>query len=262
MDRSEDTQGRIRLEIDERVATVTIERPHVRNAMNRALWVAIRTTFESLCDDGDGVRVMVLQGADGNFCAGSDIKEMQGRTNEDAEETFRLVEEALAALERIPVPVIGVLNGVAAGGGCELMLTCDLRVAGTSARIGMPVARLGITVSPAFVRRLVRVVGESRAGDLLLSGRLVGATEAHTWGLAHYLVEECEVEERAQQLARQITAFSPASLRQSKQLLRGSLAQTDARGESQVDEAHRFLGRPDEFWEGVTAFLEKREPKF
>ncbi len=269
MERSE--VGHIGLQQEAHVATITIHRPHVRNAMNRAMWVEIRRAFESVSREESDVRVLVVKGAAGNFCAGSDIKEMQGRTTQDAESTFRLVEEALEALEKVPVPVIGALSGVAAGGGCELLLASDLRVAAASARIGMPVARLGITVSPAFIRRLVRAVGESRAGDLLVSGRLIGAEEAYTWGLAHYLVADGAAEETAKELALRIATYSPASLRHSKRLLRG-LAQlgdgTESHpvgsppNEAHALDAHRFLGNPEEFWEGVSAFIEKREPNF
>lgn len=262
MSQSQTLDGQIHVTVDEGVAVVTIDRPHVRNAMNRVMWIRIREVFEAMGRDEERVRAVVLQGAGGTFCAGSDIKEIAGLTTEAAEETFRLVEEALAALEQVPVPVIGALTGVAAGGGCELMLAADMRVAAASARIGMPVARLGITVSPAFVRRLVRAVGVSRAGDMLFSGRLLEAEEAYAWGLVHYLVEDGEAERKAYELARRVAVLSPASLRHSKALLRQVAEGWLGAERSGREEAHRFISSPDQFWEGVAAFLDKREPRF
>lgn len=259
MNHNQATDGQIHVSVEEGVAVVTIDRPRVRNAMNRAMWIRIRQVFENLSRDEERVRAVVLQGAGGTFCAGSDIKEIAGLTTVEAEETFRLVERALTALEQIPVPVIGALTGVAAGGGCELMLAADMRVAAASARIGMPVARLGITVSPAFVRRLVRAVGASRAGDMLFSGRLLEAGEAYAWGLVHYLVEDGKAERHAWELARRVAALSPASLRHSKALLR---TVAEGRDGAEQEESHRFIGNPDQFWEGVAAFLDKREPDY
>lgn len=255
-----DAEGKIVVEVSERIATVLIDRPHVRNAMDKAMWRSLETTFEALAQRED-VRVLIVQGAGGNFCAGSDIKEIHEQDTEGAETIFAQVEAALSTLETVPYPVIGVATGVAAGGGCQLLLACDLRLVTPSARIGMPISRLGITASPEFVERVVRAVGVSRASDLYLSGRLIDGEEAWQWGMVQYLLDDTEIDDEAKRLAARIARSSPASLRQSKRLLTGR-SRLAFDGSPAQKGSHRFLGNPEEFWEGVQAFVEKREPRF
>lgn len=242
--------GAILCEIEGSVAVVTLDRPRARNAMNTNMWESLRRTFADIGRD-ESVRAVILRGSGGTFSAGHDIKEMDQRSIEEIERSFAVIERTMETVEACPVPVIGVLRGVAAGGGCELLLSCDVRVAARSARIGMPVARLGITISRHFAERLQHIVGASRAKDLLFTARLVRGSEALRMGLVNHAGPDALVEERARRIAERVAQLSPTSIRHSKQML------------SRVGRAeHRFTGNPVEFREGVRAWVEKREPQF
>lgn len=267
----------ILVEREGRVATVTINRPEVRNAIDTRTWARLDEVFEELGQSGQ-VRAVVLQGAMGTFSAGFDLHELSRSSTEEMDRSFALMEQAIARVEGMEVPVIGALRGVALGGACELLLACDIRVASRTARLGVPVARLGLVPSPDFARRVVRLAGPSRARDLLFTARLVRAPEAMRWGLINYIVPEAEVEEAAWRLAARIAALAPSAVRASKRLTReageagegegeaarggaGGLAPGAAGGRAGAA-AHRFTSSPDELREGLRAWLEKREPEF
>ena len=170
------------------VSYVTLGDGTRHNALRRADWVELQALVRDLGAD-PGVRCVVLRGRGGTFCSGSDLATWASAGQDEVHGTFADMESAFRAVEELPVPVIAVLEGAAAGAGCQLAMACDLRVIVTGAQIGMPTARLGIRPTAAFAARLTAHIGPGRARDLLYTGRMVPAAEAFSWGLGEYHVE-------------------------------------------------------------------------
>lgn len=241
------------LHVDGAIATLTIARPRVRNAFTTAMWAHLRDQVRRLATNPD-VRVLVLRGEGRTFTSGSDIGEFARLGPEGSEQSFRLMEEAITAVESLPFATIAAIGGHALGAGLELALACDLRIGAADARLGMPIARLGITVTPRFAARLVAAVGPARARDLLLTGRILAAEEARAAGLLHYVVDPAELEPAVTDLANRVAAQSPAAVRAAKRWIAALLPAVDDGDARAVD--------PVEFREGVAAFLEGRPPRF
>jgi len=250
----------VSVEVEGRVGTVRIDRPPV-NAINRAvseeLLAAIREAGER-----DDVGVVVLWGGPRIFAAGADLEEMAGRSPEEVRPDVTALGEACLALEQLPKLAIAAINGYALGGGCELALACDLRVAARDAELGQPEIRLGIIPGAGGTQRLPRLVGLGRARELVYTGRRVAAEEALAIGLVDRVVEPGEVLGAAIAEARRYASGPTRALAAAKAALRASL-----RGDP--DEGLRFerdvfcgLFATMDAAEGIRAFLEKREPRF
>jgi len=238
------------------IATITINRPEVRNAFTVEMWRRLRQLAEEIQANGEA-RVVILQGAGGQaFTAGSDIRELATMTVDEVNQNLHVVEDAISAIENLPVPTIACLNGYAIGGGLELALGCDLRVASEQAQMGIPVSKLGVAISHRFARRLVELVGPSRAKDLLYTGRLVDAREAHAMGLVNYLAPADRLNEAVRDLARRIAQHSGTALRAAKEAVAICLPEND----DVVSQGERV--DPVDFTEGIRAWLEKRAPRF
>lgn len=244
-------------EEQEGIATITINRPWVRNAFTVDMWHTLHQ-FADQIQSNPAVRVVVLQGAgDEAFTSGSDIGEFAAMKIEEVDAGFQIMEDAITAIENLPVPTIACLNGFALGGGFELALACDVRIASERATMGMPIARLGIMISPKFAKRIVDLIGPSRAKDLLYTGRFVGANDALNMGLVNYFVLSHELKRATRDTARRVAGFSGSSVRVAKRAVAMCLPLSEATG----SEGPYFIDRED-FPEGVAAFLEKRSPNF
>jgi enoyl-CoA hydratase len=244
----------VRLERDGVVARVIVGSGLRRNALRSGGWAGIVRTMGRLAGD-DTVRAVIVEGADGWFCAGSDIREWVEATPEQVEASFALMEAACSAIEDLPVPVIAKVRGAAAGAGCQLALACDLRVFAHSASIGMPIAVLGILVSPAFANRLAVHGGPAVARDLLYTGRMVGADEAVSLGLANAAVHGDELDRHVEAVIDTILGGSDASVRAAKRAL-GLLAAPD-RLAARTAAAGKAVDQED-FRRGVNAFVHRR----
>jgi enoyl-CoA hydratase/carnithine racemase len=175
------------------VAYVSVGSGDRANALGTPGWLELADRMNALADD-DALAAVVITGAGGmSFSAGSQLSEWLGAPEEDVDASFVAMEEALGAVERLPVPVVASVRGVALGAGCQLACACDLRIVGRHAKLGMPVARWGILVPPAFAARLALVVGSATARDLLLTGRVVGGQEALRLGLASVCVDDVDL---------------------------------------------------------------------
>jgi enoyl-CoA hydratase len=208
-------------------------------------------------------RVVVLTGAgDRAFIAGADIKYMSGLGIEEAKAWGELGHEAARLLETMPKPTIAAINGFALGGGCELALACDLRYASSNAKLGQPEITLGIIPGWGGTQRLARATAIGFAKELILTGRTVEAVEALERGLVNAVTEPDELMPRAMETAVQLAAKSPLALDAAKQAINRALGGDHA--ENLVREADRFgeLFASEDAKEGLTAFAEKREPKF
>src|SRR6478672_4949796 len=248
-------------ETDGPVATLTFNRPEARNAMTWEMYEALVAACERVDDDGE-LRVLVLQGAGGKaFVAGTDISQFQSfRDREDGIKYEERLDRVLDRLERVSKPTIAQVQGVAAGGGCAIALTCDLRVATPEASFGIPIARtLGNCLSGASYSRLVDVMGPAAVKDMLFTGRLIGGVEAHALGLVTRLVSSAEIEQTVRSLAAEIAANAPLTLRATKEMIRRVLAKRRLAAGEDADMVELCYTSAD-FREGVTAFLAKRKP--
>lgn len=222
-----------------------------RNALGHDDWQELERVFRELAGD-DEVRAVLVHGSGATFSAGSDLREWVHASPHDVEESFARMEAACTAIEEAPVPVIAQVSGVAAGAGAQLALACDLRVLAEDARIGMPIARLGILVSPMFAARLSVLVGHGLARELLYTGRLVGAAEAVALGLANRAVPAGRLAEVTAELAEAIVAQPRSALVAAKQAVSVTLSPVRAAARS-------FAAGPavsyEDFQRGVTRFL-------
>jgi enoyl-CoA hydratase len=245
------------------LATLMFNRPEARNAMTWAMYDALVEACEKV-DRDDAIRVFILRGAGGKaFVAGTDISQFQSfRDREDGLKYEERLDSVLDRIERVAKPTIALVEGVAVGGGCAIALTCDLRVATPESTFGIPIARtLGNCLSGATCSRLLDLMGPAAVKDLMFTGRLVGALEAHTLGLVNRIVAAEEIEEAVRRLAGEIAANAPLTLRATKDTIRRVLARRRlARGED-ADLVEMCYTSAD-FREGVAAFLAKRKPNW
>jgi enoyl-CoA hydratase len=244
-----------------RVVVITVNRPDKRNALNSTVRREITVALDNLRDDVE-CRVVVITGAgDKAFVAGADINEFAQRTPLEQRATMsdRTVFEAVADFPR---PTIAMINGFALGGGCELALACDLRIAARSARFGQPEVKLGIIPGGGGTQRLPRLVGPGQALRLIYSGELITAEEALRIGLADLLFEDAELREKTMQLASTIAANSPVALQLAKNAVRAALESPLSAGLRYERELFITAFASDDKREGVAAFLEKRTADF
>src|SRR5215468_8996321 len=181
------------LKIDAGVATITMNRPDRRNAMNRAMLQGLVEHMEAL-DENPDVRVVVVRGAGPAFCSGMDLREMRQRQDDPQGDPESGLSAVLRCVERSRHPTIAMVHGDAIAGGCELALHCDLRVAAEGARLGMPLARIGLIVPFALGQKLVEILGPAHTRHLLFTGRLIDAKRAYEIGMVHQLVPTADVE--------------------------------------------------------------------
>ncbi|MFS0715567.1 enoyl-CoA hydratase/isomerase family protein [Arthrobacter sp. 1P04PC] len=214
----------IRLDIDDDgVARLEVGIGERFNALDSDQWRALAAEARALAAD-PAVRAVVIRGAGGTFCSGSDLREWQDASGDQVTGAFGAIEEALQAVEAIPVPTVALVQGVATGAGCQLALACDLQVLEETARIGMPIARLGMLIPPTFANRMSLRIGPSRTKDLLFGGRILSAAEAYAMGFVSTLVGPGRGPAAVAGLTEQWAGLSLASLRASKAAVNQGLA--------------------------------------
>ena len=248
------------LEVDEPadgVVRLTISNPAKRNALDRPILDALAETLPAL-----DARCVLLTGAGDIFSAGYDIGDLA--PDRLAEEAAELVahpfQNALEALDAVEVPVVAALNGHAIGGGLELAMACDLRVAAAGARLGMPPGRLGLVYSHTGIRRFLDAVGAARTRELFLTARLIDAETALSWGLVNDVVQRDLLAARGVSMAADVAALAPLAQRGNKRVLRDLLA--GAVDEEALNPLREEAFRSEDFAEGVRAFVEKRAPEW
>ena len=249
------------VERSNRVATITINRPEKRNALNIKTREEGAAALEELAAD-DEVRVVVFTGAgDKAFIAGADISEFQGRTAV-TQRSVMLGRSLFTAIDGFPKPVIAMINGYCLGGGCELALACDIRIASDRASFGQPEINLGIIPGGGGTQRLTRLIGEGKAMELILTGDIIDARTAFNLGLVNMVVPAADLEGRTMELANRIAEKSPIALRMAKEAVKvASRSNLDEGLRREVDLFALCFSSEDKD-EGVRAFLEKRKPAF
>ncbi len=237
------------------VATVTLNRPDKRNAMNAALLRALAAAFDDL-DARRDVRVIVVRGAGPAFCSGRDLRDM------DRGEPQVEIVPVLRKVEGSRHPTIAMIHGDAIAGGCELALHCDLRVAAEGARLGMPLARLGLVPGFALGQKLIELIGPAHTRHLLLTGQPIEARRAREIGMVHEVVPAADLDTATAKLARTIADNAPLSLAGIKALIQRALAARETVSHDDIDALIQASRRSQDASEGRRAMLEKRKPVF
>ena len=251
----------ILVERRDRVAIITINRPEKRNALNIQTRAEGAAVLDELRDD-DSIRVVIFTGAgDKAFIAGADIAEFAERTS--LQQRAIMLERGLFnAIDTFPKPVIAMVNGYCLGGGCELALACDIRIASDTASFGQPEINLGIIPGGGGTQRLPRLVGEGKAMEMILSGEIINAQEAFRCGLVNQVVPADHLEPKTMEVANRIAEKSPIALRLAKEAVKlASRSNLDEGLRREVDLFALCFSSEDKD-EGVKAFLEKRKPDF
>ena len=259
-----DPLGRILLRRAPPIATLIINRPAQRNAISYPMWGQMSELLRQL-DADRAVRCVVITGAGAEaFSAGADIADFEQYRSDSAKgrRYNRAVDGLLETAATMGTPVISMIRGFAAGGGCELAVATDLRIAASNSRLGIPVARLGISIGHREMHGLVNLVGKGNALYILLSGRLLDAAAALRMGLVNQVVPDDQLEAATYRLAGDIAALAPLSHAVNKQTLNQVLAKPSL--DLTPEEAALPLTQFDtrDYQEGCRAFLEKRRPEF
>lgn len=250
------------LETEENITLVTINRPESMNSLNTKTLNELLKVLRKVGSD-EGVKCVILTGS-GNkaFVSGADIDELVDKSVEEAIEFSELGHEVLRKLETMSIPSIAAVNGHALGGGNELALACDIRIAAEGAKFGQPEIKLGIVPGFGGTQRLPKEVGSAVAAEMILTGGEIKADEAHEIGLVNEVVPRNRVMERSKELARKIASKSKISIQTSKDLINASIETSLETGlERERKEFGRLFDTKDQK-EGMQAFLEGREPHF
>jgi enoyl-CoA hydratase len=247
----------------ERVMLATLDRPTAANAMSTQLGTEIMTLFEALNLDAGDTRCVVLTGAgDRAFCAGADLKERKGMTDEAWTRQHLIYERMVRAILACPIPIIAAVNGAAYAGGCELALACDFIYASEHARFALTEVTLGIMPGAGGTQTLARAVGERRAKEIILTGKPFTAAEAQQWGIVNRVLPNAEVVPEAIATADTIARNAPISVRQAKQAIsRGANMSLWDGLAFEIEAYHRTVPTEDRR-EGIASFNEKRPPNF
>ncbi|MFW5663496.1 MAG: enoyl-CoA hydratase/isomerase family protein [bacterium] len=249
------------LEVKEKVALITMSRPKSLNALNSHVIADFNRAVKDLSQNKD-VRALIITGEGRAFIAGADIKELSSMKSDSAYNFSRKGQQAFERLEQMDIPVIAAVNGFALGGGCELAMACDIRIASTTAKFGMPEVTLGLMPGFAGTQRLTRLVGYSNAMYMMTTAEPVTAEEALRLGLVQMVTEPQQLMEKSWEVARKIASNGKYAVKAVKELARKSTYTPMEFGSELEAEAFAGLfGRP-EADEGMLAFVEKRQPNW
>ena len=255
------TYETILIEKIEKVAVLTINRPDKLNALNSKVHQEGVEILEELKNDSD-VRVVVIKGAgEKAFIAGADISEFADATPVKQRDVMNS-RSLFTVLDTFPKPVIAMINGFCLGGGNELAMACDIRIASDKSRFGQPEINLGIMCGGGGTQRLTRLIGESKAMELILTGDMIDAPTAFNYGLVNYVYSPEELETKTMDLANKIAEKSPVALQMSKEAVKFASRSNLDEGLRREIDLFAICFSTEDKREGVAAFLEKRKPVF
>lgn len=246
---------------DAKIAVITINRPDKLNALNTKVHEEGVAALDALKNDDD-VRVVVFTGAgEKAFIAGADISEFAGQTSVTQRAVFQN-RTLFNSIDTFPKPVIAMINGFALGGGCELSMACDIRIASENAKLGQPEINLGIIPGGGGTQRLTRLIGEGKAMELILTGDMIGAEEALALGLVNHVFPADELVESTMKIAAKIASKSPIALQMAKEAVKTASRSNLDEGMKREIDLFAICFSSEDKEEGVAAFLEKRKPDF
>jgi len=246
--------------IQDGIATVTLNRPEKRNALNTTVLAGLTRIFHDL-ETNTAVRVVIIRGEGKAFCSGLDLRELSSRQQEGGDPETGVV-AVFQQIERSRHPTIAMVQGDALAGGCELALHCDLRVASETARFGMPLARLGLIVPFPLGHKLVEIIGPAFTKQILFTGQPIDAQRAYEIGMIHQLVPTAELESATTALARTIADNAPLSLAGMKATILRAISLRETIAHRDLDELVDRARKSADAQEGIKAMLEKRKPVF
>lgn len=244
---------------EQHIAKITLQRPEVRNAINRTLIEEMRNALTKL--QNEKPRVLIITGGSSAFSAGADLREIKTLSPLEGRAFSLAGHRLFEQIERFPAPVLAAVNGYALGGGCELALACDLRYAAASARLGQPETHVGLIPAWGGTFRLPRYIGVARAKEMIFTAESVTAEKAHKMGLVNQVFPDEEFQEKVLARAHEIASQAPVANRLSKQLLNRSSNDTQAMI-TEESLAFSYCINTEDQSEAVEAFLDKRAPKF
>jgi len=252
----------LQIEIKDAIALVTIHRPEALNALNTRFFQEMDQAVDELSTNPD-VKVVVITGSGKAFVAGADIAEMVDKNPEQGSDFSHTGQHTFRSLEKMKIPVIAAINGFALGGGLELAMGCDIRIASSKAKFGQPEVSLGLIPGYAATQRLSRLVGLGDALYLLMSAEMIGADDALRIGLVQKVTEPDALMDEVMKLARKIAAKGPQAVKKVKAVTRqGSLMDFDDASELEAQQFGSLFGKGSEGEKGMKAFLEKRKPNW
>jgi enoyl-CoA hydratase len=248
----------IKIEREKETTTIILNRPEVRNILDSGILIEMENNITELENDAQ-TKVIIITGTD-NFCAGANIKELMEKHPVEAEAFSRLGHKVFNHIENMGKPVIAAVNGYALGGGCELAMACDIRIAAESAKFGQPEINLGLIPGFGGTQRLPRIVGIGRAKELIMTGRIIDAREAEAIGLVNLVVKDQELLAKAMEIAQVLSQKSPLNLKIIKNLINSNHDIKKALEMEIMDFSECFAS--EDHMEGIKAFMEKRKPGF
>ncbi len=244
------------------IATITINRPKALNALNEETLPEFLSSLEDAEKDKK-VRVIVITGAgEKAFCAGLDLKTVKDISVIKAVETSRLGQKLTLAIEELGKPVIAAINGYALGGGLELAMACDIRIASENARIGQTEVNVGLIPGWGGTQRLPRLVGKGIAKELVFTGKMIDAKTAERIGLINMVVPPEKLKSAVEEFAKVIMSKPPIAIKLAKELINSSIETDQGTGLVHEAEAFGILSSTEDYREGVSAFIEKRKPEY
>ena len=251
----------ITVEKKNQIGIVTVNRPKELNSMNSETRKELALAFEELELD-DNINVSVLTGSPGKaFIAGADIKEfskMKIKDRKTMKEDWRVTD----VISDSRKPVIAMINGFCLGGGLEIAMACDLRTASNNSKLGQPEINIGIIPGAGGTQRLTRLVGEGRSMELILTGNMISAAKAESWGLVNLVTDEDTLEEKTMEIATLIAEKSPFAVERAKKSVKLASNTTMKKGLKKEQELFVECFKSNDGKEGISAFIEKRKPEF
>lgn len=251
---------KLHLEVSEGIATITIDNPKA-NALSRQVIKELDRAFAEV-KANDDVKAVILTGAGRMFVAGADIGELNKLSPIEAVEYSRSGQHLMTRIESLAKPVVGAINGFALGGGCEIAMSCTLRIASDAAKFGQPEVKLGLIPGFGGTQRLPRLVGPGPALELLLTGDMIDANEAHRLGLVNKVVEGDKLMDEARALANKLAAVGPVALQLTKDAAYRGMTMSASDGMRLEADLFGLAFATEDAKEGTTAFLEKRAADF
>lgn len=251
----------IKLDVKDNVAVMKIDRPKALNALNTEVLLELEKALEEI-KNNESLKVTIITGEGRSFVAGADIAEMKDKTADEAKIFSRLGNKIFREVEKLEIPVIAAVNGFALGGGCELAMACDIRIASEKAKFGQPEVGLGITPGFGGTQRLSRLVGKAKAKELIFTADIINAFEAEKIGLVNKVVKPEELDQITLEMAQKIASKGKLAVMNSKEAINRGLEADIDTALSIEENLFGLCYSSEDQKEGMQAFLEKRSPKF